>query len=213
MLFRSLVECILRHPRRIVYQMGQSSAGALIFRLIILSLTFAATYGVIVGSFSGGEQWWAAPLKIASGMLMAVVICLPSLYIFATLSGSTARLVEVAGAVAGLMGIMSLLLIGFAPVAWLFSQSTESVAAMGTLHLAFWMVALVFGIRFLNEAFRYFGLQTSIGINVWVLIFVLVALQMTTALRPLVGRAETLLPTEKRFFFAHWMSLAAGSRR
>jgi hypothetical protein len=29
-------------------------------------------------------------------------------------------------------------------------------------------------------------------------------LQMTTALRPIVGRAETPLPTEKKFFLSHW---------
>jgi len=38
----------------------------------------------------------------------------------------------------------------------------------------------------------------------WVIIFVLVVVQMTTALRPLIGTAETLMPTEKKFFLAHW---------
>jgi hypothetical protein len=32
----------------------------------------------------------------------------------------------------------------------------------------------------------------------------LVALQMSTALRPLLGRADTFLPTEKQFFLTHW---------
>jgi hypothetical protein len=27
---------------------------------------------------------------------------------------------------------------------------------------------------------------------------------MTTALRPLVGQADTVLPTEKKFFITHW---------
>ena len=35
-------------------------------------------------------------------------------------------------------------------------------------------------------------------------IFVLVALQMTTALRPIVGRADTFWPTEKKFFLQYW---------
>jgi hypothetical protein len=33
---------------------------------------------------------------------------------------------------------------------------------------------------------------------------VLVVLQMTTALRPIVGTADTFFPTEKRFFLSHW---------
>jgi hypothetical protein len=27
---------------------------------------------------------------------------------------------------------------------------------------------------------------------------------MTTALRPIIGKADTLLPTEKKFFLQHW---------
>jgi hypothetical protein len=27
---------------------------------------------------------------------------------------------------------------------------------------------------------------------------------MTTALRPLIGTSKTFLPTEKKFFLAHW---------
>jgi len=38
----------------------------------------------------------------------------------------------------------------------------------------------------------------------WVIIFVLVVVQMTTALRPLIGTAETLMPTEKKCFITHW---------
>ena len=36
------------------------------------------------------------------------------------------------------------------------------------------------------------------------MIFVLVAVQMTTALRPILGKADTFLPTEKQFFMSHW---------
>ncbi len=67
-------------------------------------------YGLVMGSFSGGVQWWAAPAKLVGGTLLSAVICLPSLYIF------------------------------------------------------------------------------------------MVCLQMSTALRPFVGRAPTFLPTEKLFF-------------
>jgi hypothetical protein len=30
-------------------------------------------------------------------------------------------------------------------------------------------------------------------------------LQMTTALRPIVGTADTYLPKEKKFFVTHWI--------
>ena len=94
------------------------------------------------------------PVKIAGGLLISALICLPSLYIFTCLSGSQARLAEMFGLVGGLLMLMTILLIGFAPVAWLFSQSTDSVAWMGALHLVFWFIATFFGLRFLKRVFR-----------------------------------------------------------
>jgi hypothetical protein len=214
----SVIEAVLRHPRRVVFQLNQGGdTGRLIGLLLVVALGFVAVYGAIVGSYSGGEQWWAAPLKITVGLAETAGICLPSLYIFACLSGSRARLSEVAGALAGALALATLLLIGFAPVAWLFSQSTSSVAFMGALHLVFWLVATVFGVNFLGTAFRHFGLRSESGLKVWAFIFLLVSLQMTTALRPLVGPFDQkLLPLagEKKFFLAHWLdSMATDAKR
>jgi hypothetical protein len=198
------IEAVLRHPRRLLFQMRRPGGGRLIAAMFLAALACSLVYGVVVGTFSGGEQLWAAPVKVAAGLLIAAAICLPSLYIFACLGGSQARLIEVSGLLTGLVLLMTILLIGFAPVAWIFSQSTESVAFMGTLHLIFWFVATLFGIRFLKTGFTHANARSQAGINVWVVIFVLVAVQMTTALRPLLGKSNTFLPTEKQFFLAHW---------
>jgi len=198
------MEAILRQPRRVMFQLRQSASGRLIAAMVLLALLCALVYGLVVGTFSGAEQLWAAPAKIAGGMLVCAAICLPSLYIFSCLSGSQARLVEVIGLVAGLLLLMTLLLIGFAPVAWVFSQSTESVAAMGALHILFWFVAAYFGLRFLTAGFRHLNATSNAGLNVWIVLFVMVCLQMTTSLRPLVGKADTFLPKEKKFFLTHW---------
>jgi len=147
---------------------------------------------------------WAAPVKIAGGLLLSGLICLPSLYIFACLSGAHTRLAEVCGLVAGLLALTTVLLIGFAPVAWVFSQSTESVAAMGALHLAFAAIAVGFGMKFLARGFEQLNARFGGGLRVWTIIFVLVLLQMTAALRPILGTSDAFLPTEKRFFVSHW---------
>src|SRR6185436_18282384 len=118
-----------------------------------------------------------------------------SLYIFSCLSGSSARLTEIFGFVAGLLMLMTILLVGFAPVAWIFSQSTESIAWMGFLHLIFWFVATLFGVRFMKNGFSHANAKSQAGVNVWICIFLLVALQMTTALRPIIGKSDTFFPT------------------
>jgi hypothetical protein len=48
------------------------------------------------------------------------------------------------------------------------------------------------------------GARSEGAFYFWICLFVVVALQMTTALRPIIGKADTLLPTEKKFFLQHW---------
>src|SRR5579871_5525004 len=204
----SAVEALLRQPRRVMYQLKQPNAGRVIWSLLAIAIVCSLVYGVIVGTFSEGSQLWAAPVKITAGLLISAVICLPSLYIFSCLSGAQARLVEVFGLVAGLLALMTVLLIGFAPVAWVFSQSTRSIVVMGFLHLVFWLVGTIFGLRFLKSGFKHFNARSNAGLAVWVIVFLLVALQMTTALRPIVGKSDRFLPKtdDKQFFATYWMN-------
>ena len=87
---------------------------------------------------------------------------------------------------------------------WIFSQSTESVVFMGFLALAFWVISLLFGFRLLLGAARSFGMAATQYLVVWLVIFFVVTMQMSTALRPIIGAADTLLPVKKKFFMEHW---------
>jgi hypothetical protein len=198
-----------------MYQLRQPGSGRLMLAMVMVSILCSLIYGLVVGTFSMGTQLWAAPVKIAAGLLVTALICLPSLYIFTCLSGSEARLSEIFGLVAGLLMLMTILLIGFAPVAWLFSQSTNSVVWMGILHLVFWFIATMFGLKFLDSGFSHSKARSSAGLYTWIIIFILVAVQMTTALRPIVGKSDTdtFFPTTKKFFLSHWSdSLNAPAR-
>jgi hypothetical protein len=207
------IEAILRQPRRVLYQLRQPDAGSLMGKMCLITIVCSLLYGVVVGTFSMGVQIWAAPVKIAGGLIFSAVICLPSLYIFACLSGSKARLSEICGLVLGLLTLTTLLLLGFAPVAWLFSQSTESVAFMGGLHLLLWTIAAFFGLRFLQNGFSHSEARSQAGLQTWIVIFVLVVVQMTTALRPLVGTSNTIFPTEKKCFLSHWVDCMNESQK
>lgn len=198
------VEAILRERPRVLSQLRRPGQGRLVMAMLLIGIACSLIYGLVVGTFSGGQQLWAAPIKIAAGLLVAGFICLPSLYIFSCLSGSGAKLSEVAGLLAGYLALMAVLLIGFAPIVWVFSQSTESLVAMGVLHMVFWIVATWFSVSFLHSAFAHLNTQSTAAIKVWVMIFLLVQLQMMTALRPIIGSADSFLPKEKKFFLAHW---------
>ncbi len=199
-----VLDALLRRPRAVLHFLHMDGGARLIAPQLIIAIVAAALYGVIVGTFSGGAQLWAAPLKITLGLLFCGGICLPSLYVFACLAGTQAKLRDVAGIVAGLLALTTLLLVSFAPVAWVFSQSTESVAWMAGLHMIFWAIATYFGTRFVHTGMTRLGARTDGTFQCWTAIFVFVSLQMMTAIRPIVGRADNLLPTEKKFFFQYW---------
>ena len=206
----SVLETLLKHPGRIIHELQQNRTTALSLWLLLLGVVGMGLYGVVVGTLSGGAQMLIAPAKIALGTLLAMLICLPSLYIFSCLDGIEARIRTVAGIMFAAVCLAALLLIGFAPVSWIFSQSTDSVALMGTLHLVFWIIGVAFGLRLLAAAGSYLGNGGSRHLKIWNVIFVLVCLQMTTTLRPIIGKADTLLPREKKFFVAHWIDTLGG---
>ena len=205
------LEALLKRPGQLIYGLHQAGSGRLAATLAVVALLCLAGYGLTVGSFSGHEQWWAAPVKIVGGTFLSALICLPSLYIFACLGGADLRLAPLCGPLLAVLCLNALLLIGFAPVAWVFSQSTDSVTLIGTLHLCFWAVGAIFALRLLSALLEFINPHAGKGyLRLWFVVFVLVCLQMTTALRPLVGRDETFLPTKKLFFLSHWSQNLSG---
>lgn len=201
---------LLKRPGSLIYQLHQPGAYRLNFVLAAFALGLLGCYGLTVGSFTGGVQWWAAPIKTVGGTLLSALICLPSLYIFTSLSGANVRFGPLCGVLFATLCMNALLLVGFMPVAWVFSQSTDSVAFMGGLHLLFWAVSMMFALRMLSETAAFVGSRDGGYLRLWFIIFLLVCLQMTTALRPFVGKSDTLLPKQKLFFLSHWGNVMSG---
>jgi hypothetical protein len=199
-----VIEALLKYPGRVIHELQNNWRAALAFWLFILGLFGMTVYGVVVGSLTGGDQMWIAPAKIAIGTTLSILICLPSLYVFSCLGGIDTRLRTVSGVLFAAVALASLLLIGFAPVAWIFSQSTDSVAFMAALHLGLWGIGMMFGLRLIDAMGRLLSGSSRTHLKLWGFIFVAVCLQMMTTLRPIVGRSDHFLPSEKEFFLAHW---------
>ncbi len=204
------LDTLLKRPGQLIHQLHHEPSWRLVGTLAAVTLLCLTLYGLTVGSFSGGVQWVAAPLKIVAGTALSALICLPSLYIFTCLSGADVRLRPLAGLLVAVLCLNSLLLIGLAPVAWVFSQSSNSVPFIGGLHLVFWMIGAVFALRLLAGLFEYVRANGQGYLYLWFAVFLLVCLQMTTALRPIVGTADTFVPTKKLFFLSHWSNNLSG---
>lgn len=200
-----MVEALLKAPASLVAASGgDSRPGGLLRRLLLVATASIVVFGLVMGNFAMGVQLWSAPLKLLLGLAASTLICFPSLFIFGSLAGADLRLRPLASALGGFLALHGLLLLGFAPVVWVFTRSTDAVGFIGGLCLAVWLISIAFGFRFLREAIANAGGKNLHHVYVWFIIFLLVSLQMSTTLRPLLGRSDTLFTGEKKFFLTHW---------
>jgi hypothetical protein len=200
---KTLFEALLRRPGALVARLADGNHGAT-GRFVLMAVVSFVLFGFVLGCFAKHEQLWAAPAKITLGLLFSGAICFPSLYIFSTLAGARVSIPQLAACLAGALALAGLLLLGFAPAVWIFAESTDSFGFMGSLAVGAWLIAVLFALRFLKAAVFATGGTQKGPLMIWSAVFLLVTLQMTTSLRPILGRSEVLLTQEKKFFLQHW---------
>ncbi|RKZ80236.1 MAG: hypothetical protein DRR19_23925 [Candidatus Parabeggiatoa sp. nov. 1] len=199
-----LVDALLKAPESVIAQVKAGQFRNKLLMLLAISIICHAIYGLIVGSFSGNAQWLAAPLKIVIGATLSALLCYPSLYIFACLSGAKINPSQIFSLLMGGIALTSILLLGFVPVAFIFTFSIQTVFFMGMVHLLVWFISIYFGLRYIALGLVSLEGKKSDLFTIWNVILLLTMLQMTTTLRPILGESDTLLTGEKRFFVVHW---------
>jgi hypothetical protein len=88
------------------------------FAGIVLLTVF---YGLAAGFFQGDQQILVSALKILLVVAASLLLCLPSLYVFAVLAGAQLTVRTFFTAVLGFAGRLSLLGFAMLPIVWLFS--------------------------------------------------------------------------------------------
>ncbi len=200
---KTLFEALLRRPGDLVKRLAEPNHGAT-WRFAIMAVVSILLFGFVLGCFAKHDQLWAAPVKITAGLIFSGLICFPSLYIFATLAGARVSISQLAACFTGAMALAGLLLLGFAPAVWIFAESTDSFGFMGSLGIGAWVIAVVFALRFLKSVVFTTGGTQKGPLAIWSGVFLLVTLQMTTSLRPILGNSKPMLTQEKKFFLQHW---------
>lgn len=200
----ALAEALLKSPARVLAALDERPE--VLARLVALTAGALLISGVGVASFAGDLQLLAVPLKLTVGTLLCAVICLPSLHVFSCLSGASQTLRQTFGALLMGVALMAVLLCGFAPVVWVFAQATSSVAVVGALHVAFFVVSAALGLSLTRRALSALNDAPVGASGPWCLMFVAVLLQVTTTLRPIVGPFDGVVLHERMFFLAHWAS-------
>jgi hypothetical protein len=203
----ALVEALLKAPASILRE--SRDGYRMLVRLAVVVAGTVSLVGLVMALFSGGIQLLYVPLKLTLGVFCCALLCLPSLHVFSCLSGAEQRVKDTFAALLMGVGLMGVLLVGFAPIAWIFSQATSSAAVMGAVHLLFLVISSILGLGLVNRALSAMN-RNPVRTRLWSPLFVLVVLQMTTTLRPLVGPADGAFIHSRSFFLAHWAETMAG---
>ena len=201
-----LVAALLKEPAHIA---GLIAGRAELFRpallLLFTGLAGHVVFGAAVGLFGGWPVAAMDAVKVPLVGLASLLLCFPSLYVFACVSGSPLSLAQTFALGSACLAMVGLLLVALAPVAWLFAVSTASAAFVVLLVFLLWLVAIGFAARFTDKLKVVPLFQRQAGIKLWFVIFLLVTLQMTTCLRPMLARpADGWRATTKQFFLAHF---------
>ncbi len=203
--FMQLVDALLKSHESVFLHIKTDALARNALQLVALAGACLFVYGLIMGAFSGGDQWLAAPIKVMLGTALATLLCYPSLYILAALGGADLSPGQAAALLISTVALSTILLIGFAPVAFVFTFSIQALPFMGLIHLLIWIVSLHFGLRYFKQGLMALGGKDPTTIKVWILIFLLTLMQMSTTLRPILGSSEQWLVPEKQFFITHWL--------
>ena len=201
----------LLHRPQAIFDRAPRTGGRPLLFLAAGAVVCFALYGAASGFFQGGSQILVAALKAPLILLASLALCAPSFYVLSSLEGVEVTPRWLAATIAGLAGMLGLLLVALMPVSWLFSVSSASLAFLVVLHLLAWIVAVHFGFKFLTAAFHAIG--ASRPSKAWMVLFFLVSLQVASQMRPVLWRAqgEALFAPRKMFFVEHFSRLAAGN--
>ena len=203
---RHAVDALLKNPARIASRIaGREGLAPAAFALLAAGLAGHAVFGFAFGLFAGWPVAVMDALKAPLTALASLLLCFPSLYVFACVAGAPLSLAQAFTLGSACLAMVGLLLVALAPVAWLFAVSTASPAFIALLVFLLWLVAVGFAARFTDRLKTVPLFQRQTGIHLWFLVFMLVTLQMTTCLRPMLARpAETARPAAKLFFLSHF---------
>ena len=204
----NIVSALLRNPRRISETIAERkqllrSSGL----LLAAGLACHAVFGIAIGLFGGWSIAAMDAVKMPLVALCSLLLCFPSLYVFTCVAGSPLSLSQAFVLGCSCLAMVGLILVGLAPVAWLFSVSTANLSFVTLLTFLIWLVAIGFAGRYVNKLSAHPLFERQTGINVWFLILMVVTLQMTTCMRPMLSSSEKGWWTaEKQFFLSHFAS-------
>lgn len=172
-----------------------------IFRLLSLGILCGTLSGVATGTFNGWRSVFIAGLKTPMIMLATVCLCFPTLLVFACISGHPLSLRRAVFVSAGSVAMIGFVLLGLAPINWLFAVSSESLQFVVGLSVVGLLISYSFCLRLF---------QACSGMRWWLVVTFLVLLQMLIVFRPIFPALDEPIWSEgKKLFLDHFWDLGS----
>ena len=197
---------VLGNPEGVIRQICASRRlGAQGAFLLLLALGGTALYGFGAGCFVDWQVALLDAAKMGGVVLFGYLLCLPTLYVFASIAGCRVGFAQLALVGLVVLSGIGCILAALAPVLWLFAVSTESAALFILLAFILVIVAVALGARTLGGAVKAQAVNTTAGLSAWFVVFLVVALQAITLVRPMLSPIDAERePEGKCFFVSHF---------
>ena len=164
-----------------------------------------ALYGFGAGCFVDWQVAFLDVVKAGGIVLFSYLLCLPTLYVFAAIAGCRVGFAQLSQIGLVVLSGIGCILAALAPVLWLFAVSTESAALFILLAFMLVIVAVALGARTLGGAVKAQAVNTTAGLSAWFVVFLVVALQAITLVRPMLSPIDAERePEGKCFFLSHF---------
>jgi len=202
----NIVGALLKSPQKVTKAIeAQQNLAKSSIQLLCAAIACHAVFGLAIGLFGGTAVAPMTVVKVPLIALCSLLLCFPSLYVFTCVAGSPITLAQAFTLGCSCFAMTGLILVGLAPVAWLFAVSTESLPFVVILTLFIWFISVAFTARYVERMKEAQLFQRQTGIKLWFIILTIVTMQMVTCMRPILVKPDHgWWKAEKMFFLSHF---------
>jgi len=162
--------------------------------LATISVVCLAVFGFVIGLSHSPWQAFSSAIKMPILVMGASLVCLPALYIFSRAFGAQFHVAQVVTVVLAGVGVTALLLLGLAPVIFIFVLTSHNYPFFQLLAAGSVTVSGCMGVFYLWRGMERVNLfeRASPGLRrgvmgTWLILYAVVGSQMAWRLSPFVG--------------------------
>ncbi|MBI2976025.1 MAG: actin-binding WH2 domain-containing protein [Chloroflexi bacterium] len=162
--------------------------------MLLYSSIFLALFGAVIGSEHSVWQALSSGVKLPILFLVALLVCLPTLYFFNTIFEAPLTVSQNFALLLSAITLTSVVLLAFVPVTLFFLITTSQYQFFKLLNVGIFAISGAIGIRQLMQGMTMLTAEQRRGararaniLRLWILLYAFVGSQLAWTLRPFFG--------------------------